>query len=182
MLRKIAHRLYYKALKFLRGEDLASEFGPAKITDYMYVGKQPKSPGDYGLLLDLNIGLIINCAANCEPCLIKEDGLKEEPPIETIWIKAYDDPIMPPISLEDIIPIIEKVKRHLAAGKRIYVHCRAGRHRAVAAACCILISISHLTADGAMALVKFMRPQADPHHSPIEKVIREFELDITSQQ
>ncbi len=175
MIRKIARRLHNKFFGFIRGEGIASEFGPSKITSYLYLGKQPKHHGDYGLLRDLNVGLIVNAAANCEPHLEKQDGSREESPIRTIWIKAYDDLFMPPISVEDIKYAVEQAQESARISKRIYAHCRAGRHRSVAVAGCILIAVSNLKAEGAMALIKFMRPEADPYYPPIHKVICEFE-------
>ena len=46
-------------------------------------------------------------------------------------------------------------------GYAMLVHCRAGVHRSVAMACCILIGMSY-SAEDAMKLVKEKRAVADP--------------------
>jgi protein-tyrosine phosphatase len=53
-------------------------------------------------------------------------------------------------------------------------HCKAGVHRSVAMASCVLIARGY-TADEAMALIIEKRPVADPHAAHIEKRIRKFE-------
>jgi protein-tyrosine phosphatase len=69
--------------------------------------------------------------------------------------------------VEAALPVIEE-------GYRVLVHCRAGVHRSVAMATCILIAHGY-TADDAMALVVEQRPVADPYAPHIQSRIRKFE-------
>jgi len=64
------------------------------------------------------------------------------------------------------LPVIE-------AGNSVLVHCKAGVHRSVAMACCILIAMGY-TAENAMQLVKEKRDKADPYIPYIRKRIEKF--------
>ncbi len=61
------------------------------------------------------------------------------------------------------------------------VHCKAGVHRSVAQAACVLIGMGY-SADDAMALIKEKRAVADPDVSYIQKRIRKFERQWQSQE
>ena len=61
----------------------------------------------------------------------------------------------------------------VAAGRPVLVHCRAGVHRSVAVAACILITEGR-SADEAMRLIKEARPVADPYAWYIQRRIRLF--------
>lgn len=65
------------------------------------------------------------------------------------------------------LPVIE-------GGGKVLVHCRVGRHRSVAMACCILIGMGYSSSD-AMKLVKERREEADPDRWYIRSRIIMFE-------
>jgi protein-tyrosine phosphatase len=95
------------------------------------------------------------------------------PPVRLLWLPTVDNPLFPmPIAtlergVQAALPVI-------AEGYRVLVHCRAGVHRSVAMACCVLIGTGQ-TADEAMALVKQKRSVADPYAGYIQRRIRKFE-------
>jgi protein-tyrosine phosphatase len=64
----------------------------------------------------------------------------------------------------------------LVSGGGVLCHCRAGVHRSVAMACCVLIAQGS-TAEEAMRLVKEKRPVADPSIWYIQRRIRKFEAE-----
>lgn len=141
----------------------------SKITDYLYVGKQPKNAGDYGVLHDLGIGLILNTRAKQGPY---PDPLGN--PIRTLWIPTHDN-FLKPIPLDALLQGVREAMHHLVEEKgKVYVHCAGGRRRSVAMSCCILIAMGY-GAEQAMALVKAQRPEADPDARHIKKKILEFE-------
>jgi protein-tyrosine phosphatase len=65
-------------------------------------------------------------------------------------------------------------------GGSVLVHCKAGVHRSVAQAACVLIGMGY-TADDAMELIKEKRAVADPDAGYIQKRIRKFENQWQSQ-
>jgi protein-tyrosine phosphatase len=69
--------------------------------------------------------------------------------------------------VEAALPVIQE-------GYGVLVHCRAGRHRSVAMACCVLIGMG-VGADEAMELVVQKRPVADPHAGYIARRIYMFQ-------
>ena len=95
------------------------------------------------------------------------------PPVRLLWLPTFDNPLMPmPIKtlqrgVEAALPVIQD-------GYRVLVHCRAGVHRSVAMACCVLIGMGQ-TADEAMQLVKQQRAVADPYARYIQNRIYKFE-------
>ncbi|MCJ7514271.1 MAG: dual specificity protein phosphatase family protein [Anaerolineales bacterium] len=93
-------------------------------------------------------------------------------PLRLLWLPTIDLPFTPmPMSMlrrgaQAALPV-------LAAGGGVLCHCRAGVHRSVAMACCVLIAQGY-TAEEAMRLVKEKRPVADPYIWYIERRIRKF--------
>lgn len=97
------------------------------------------------------------------------------PPFKAVRLPMIDFPLFP-IPLWMFRRGVDAALPVLAAGGRVLVYCRAGRHRSVALTCCILIAIG-MSADEAMDLVTEKRPVADPHIWYIEARIRAFERD-----
>jgi protein-tyrosine phosphatase len=97
------------------------------------------------------------------------------PPFQVRRLPMIDFPLFP-IPLWVLRRGVGAALPVLAAGGRVFVYCRGGRHRSVALACCILIALG-MTADEAMDLVVAKRPIADPHARYIERRIRAFERD-----
>jgi protein-tyrosine phosphatase len=99
----------------------------------------------------------------------------EEPPISVLWLRTFDFPLFPiPVKtlnrgVESALPVIQH-------GHRVLVFCQAGRHRSVAMASCILISMGY-SADEAMQLISQKREVANPYIWYIQKQIRNFATD-----
>ncbi len=138
----------------------------SEITDYLYISASPR--GDHAEeIRALNVRLILSMH------WIKPSNMLGQPPVRLLWLPTFDNPLVPmPIrtlqrGVEAALPVIQD-------GYRVLVHCRAGIHRSVAMACCVLIG-KGLTADQAMQLVVEKRPVADPHIGYIERRIYQFE-------
>jgi hypothetical protein len=136
------------------------------ITDYLYISAWPR--GNHAEeIRALNVRLILSMH------WIKPSSLLGHPPVQLLWLPTIDNPLAPmPIAtlqrgVEAALPVI-------ADGYRVLVHCRAGVHRSVAMACCVLIGAG-MTADEAMQLVKQQRSVADPDVWYIQRRIYKFE-------
>jgi protein-tyrosine phosphatase len=102
------------------------------------------------------------------------------PPFKLLRLPVFDFPLLP-IPLSVLWAGVDAAVPVLKAGGRVLIYCRAGRHRSVAMASCILIAMG-MTADEAMATITVHRPVADPHARHIEARIRAFEQDWLRKQ
>ena len=142
------------------------------ITGYLYISAWPR--GDHAdEIRALNVRLILSMH------WVKPSRSLGHPPIRLLWLPTFDNPLMPmPIptlqrGVEAALPVI-------ADGYRVLVHCRAGVHRSVAMACCVLIGMGY-TPEQAMELVVQQRPVADPHARHIQPRIYQFEQSWRSR-
>ena len=100
------------------------------------------------------------------------------PPVRLLWLPTVDTPLTPmPIfvlrrGVEAALPVVQQ-------GMSVLVHCKAGVHRSVAMACCVLIGTGY-TAEAAMRLVKDRRAVADPDVWYIRRRILKFEQEWAS--
>jgi protein tyrosine phosphatase (PTP) superfamily phosphohydrolase (DUF442 family) len=94
-------------------------------------------------------------------------------PVRLMWLPTIDSALTPmPIcvlrrGVEAALPVIRQ-------GEKVLVHCKAGVHRSVAMACCVLIGLGY-TAEAAMHLVKEKRAAADPDAWHIRRRIVRFD-------
>lgn len=139
----------------------------SKITDFLYVGTQPKG-SDYDLLRELDIALIINMIFGRPPY---PDSA--EPAIQTKWIQTHDR-LWRPIPFEALVEGVEAALPIISEGARVFVHCKEGRRRSVAMAASILIAMGRGSSE-VMELIKDQRPIADPYAWHIKRKILEFE-------
>jgi protein-tyrosine phosphatase len=138
------------------------------ITDKLYIAARPRRNHVSGVR-ELNIDLLIS--------MIWFRPVSElmRPPFKVVRLPTMDNPLFP-LPLWMLRRGVEAALPVMSEGGRVLVYCRAGRHRSVAMACCILIGLG-MTAEDAMRLVIERRPVADPHAPHIERRIRAFEQD-----
>lgn len=143
------------------------------ITDTLYISAWPR--GDHAdEIRALNVRLILSMH------WIKPSSKLNQSPVQLLWLPTFDNPLfkMPLPTLqrgvEAALPVIDD-------GYGVLVHCRAGVHRSVAMACCVLIGMG-MTADQAMELVVQQRPVADPHAWYIKPRIYLFEQTWKSRE
>ena len=136
------------------------------ITEYLYISAWPR--GDHAQeIRAMNVRLILSMH------WIKPSRSLGQSPVRLLWLPTIDQPFAPmPISVlqrgvEAALPVIQD-------GYRVLVHCRAGVHRSVAMACCVLIGMGY-SAGQAMELVKQKRAVADPDVWYIQRRIYKFE-------
>ena len=143
------------------------------ITPALYIAARPRRHHVSGVR-ELKIDLAISMIWFRPPFELMRT------PFKLVRLPTLDSPLIPlPLWLlrrgvEAALPVLNQ-------GGRVLVYCRAGRHRSVAMACCILIGLG-MTADTAMHLVATGRPVADPHAPHIERRIRAFERDWLARQ
>ncbi len=144
----------------------------SQITDYLYISAWPE--GEHaGEIRALGVRLILSMHWR-RP--VKTVG---HPPVRLLWLPTVDSPLTPmPISLlrrgvEAALPVVRQ-------GESVLVHCKAGVHRSVAMACCVLIGVGY-TAEEAMRLVKNRRAVADPGVWYIRRRILKFEQQLSTR-
>lgn len=145
----------------------------SQITEYLYLSSLPKDEHAEHIY-SFGIRLIISMPLYRPPSVYRKE------PFQFIHCPSIDSPITP-------IPqfvLRRGVTRALQVideqDHSVLVHCKAGVHRSVAMACCILIAKGY-TAEEAMKLVKEKRDKADPYAGYIRKRIEQFESEWNEQ-
>jgi protein tyrosine phosphatase (PTP) superfamily phosphohydrolase (DUF442 family) len=140
----------------------------SQITETLYISAWPR--GEHAdEIRALGVRLILSMHW-CRP--VKTVG---HPPVRLLWLPTVDTPLTPmPIFLlrrgvEAALPVVQQ-------GMSVLVHCKAGVHRSVAMACCVLIGTGY-TAEAAMRLVKDRRAVADPDVWYIRRRILKFDQE-----
>jgi hypothetical protein len=136
------------------------------ITDYLFISAWPE--GEHAdEILGLNIRLILSMH------WIRPSRSLHHPPLRVLWLPTIDTPFTP-MPIETLRRGVETALPVILDGRAVLCHCRAGVHRSVAMACCVLIG-KGFTADEAMRMVKEKRAVADPDIWYIRRRIMEFE-------
>jgi protein tyrosine phosphatase (PTP) superfamily phosphohydrolase (DUF442 family) len=145
----------------------------SQITDYLYVGAQPK-PEHAGRLRELGVRLIISMRGERRPP-------REffQPPLGVLWLRTFDT-FFTPIPVRKLMEGVRAALPVIHSGGRVLAHCREGRHRGVAMAAAILIAMGH-SADDAMRLLRERRARAHPEAWYIRRQIKKFERHWEAQ-
>ena len=140
----------------------------SQITPRVFVSSWPKE-GESVHVTDLGIRLVIS--------MTRSEPLSEylDEPLEWTHAPSIDSPFAP-IPLKRLRTGVVAAIPVLAKGDGVLCHCREGRHRSVAMACCILIA-QGCSAEKAMDLVASRRAAADPRAFWIAPRIRKFERE-----
>jgi len=138
----------------------------SQITQYLYISAWPR--GEHAEdIKGLNIRLVLSMH------WIRPSRSIGQSPVRVLWLPTIDKPFAP-IPIEVLLKGVEAALPVIRDGYAVLAHCRAGQHRSVAMACCVLIGMGY-SADAAMQLVKERRQVADPYIGYIQKRIRKFE-------
>jgi hypothetical protein len=143
------------------------------ITDQLFIASRPRTR-HVEQVRSLGVDLVLSMIWVAPPRALTE------PPFRLIRIPTVDFPLLP-IPLFLLRRGVTAAVLVMEAGGRVLIYCRAGRHRSVAMAACILIARG-MTADEAMETIVVHRPVADPHAPHIERRIRAFERDWLQRQ
>lgn len=79
--------------------------------------------------------------------------------------------------LKDIEQAVEFVQKHVEAGEKVYIHCKAGRARSATVAICWLMKYRGLTMDDAQQCLLDARPHINPRLNQ-RPVVRQFAESI----
>ena len=139
----------------------------SQITDYLYVGAQPKAE-DSGELEGMDVRLIISMIGHIQP---PEEFAKL--PLNLLWLRTFDT-FFTPIPIKKLMKGTQAALVAIQEGGRVLTYCAKGRHRSVAMGASILIAMGN-SADEAMELLHTRRKIADPHIWYIKRQIRKFE-------
>jgi dual specificity MAP kinase phosphatase len=126
----------------------------SRITEDLFIGTTPAA-GDYGLLHDLSVRLVINMRWEHR---LRPDTHAE--PLPLLWLRTIDSPFFP-IPMRALQRGARAALKTIRAGGKVYTHCAGGRHRGVAMGAAVLIAQGYGPQD-AMELIKARRPVSDP--------------------
>jgi hypothetical protein len=147
-------------------DNLPNEFSDlSTITDFLYLSSLPADE-HASYIYSLGVRLVISMP------VYRPAKVYRHPPFQFVHCPSLDSPLMPipqfilRRGVKAALPVI-------AGGDALLVHCKAGIHRSVAMACCILIATG-FSAEEAMDLVKAKREKADPYVGYIRKRIEKF--------
>jgi len=141
-------------------------YGVSQITPQLFIAPRPHNR-HVEHIRGLDVQLVLSMIGVTPPVALAE------PPFRLVRLPVYDNPLLP-IPLAVLRRGVDAALPVMEAGGRVLVYCRAGRHRSVAMAACILIARG-MTANAAMDTIVKARPYADPHARYIERRIRAFE-------
>lgn len=154
-------------------ETSESLYDASAITDQLFIA--PRARARYvEHVRGLGVDLVLSMIWFAPPRALTK------PPFRLMRLPTIDSPLTP-IPLFMLRRGASAAALVMDAGGRVLVYCRAGRHRSVAMAACILIARG-MTADEAMDTIVAHRSVADPHASHIEQRIRAFERDWLKRQ
>ena len=138
----------------------------SQITNDLFIGTTP-APGDYDLLRDLGVRLVINMRFARGPL---PDSHPEA--LQFLWLRSIDSPFFA-IPLQKLLRGTHQALETIRGGGKVYSHCAKGRHRSVAMGAAILIAQGY-AAEAAMQLIKQQRPISDPGMFYIRSRILQF--------
>ena len=150
-----------------------SPYDISAITDQLFIASRPRARHVEDVR-SLGVDLVLSMIWFAPPRALTR------PPFRLMRLPTFDNPLLP-IPLFMLRRGVSAAVLVLDAGGRVLVYCRAGRHRSVAMASCILIARG-MPADEAIDTIAARRAVADPHASHIERRIREFERDWLRRQ
>jgi hypothetical protein len=144
----------------------------SEITDQLFIASRLHAR-HVEHVRDLGIDLILSTI------WLAPTGALRQAPFHSMWLPMIDFPLFP-LPLFILRRGAAAAVLVMATGGKVLIYCRAGRHRSVAMASCILIARG-MTAEEAMDIIAAHRPVADPHAPYIERRIRTFEKDWLSR-
>jgi atypical dual specificity phosphatase len=136
-----------------------------EIDEAVIMGALPWSR-DVPTLHDLGVGAVVN---TCEEYAGPQAAYQRYG-IEQLRIPTVD---FTPPTLPDVECAVAFMQAQIAQGRRVYVHCKAGRARSGTVVLCWLIAARGMTPEAAQQLILQRRPHANPRLAQ-RAVVREF--------
>lgn len=138
----------------------------SKITEYLFISDWPEAQ-HAAEIVRLGIGLVLSMHWMPPQASIRRL------PIQVLWLPSIDTPLTP-MPLNTLRRGVEAALPVIRDGGKVLCHCRAGVHRSVAMATCVLIGMGY-SIEAAMTTVKAGRAVADPDAPYIRRRIVKFE-------
>lgn len=138
----------------------------SKITEYLFISDWPEAQHAEEIT-QLGIGLVLSMH-----WLPPQRALRRLP-IQVLWLPTIDTPLTP-MPLRTLRRGVETALPVIRGGGKVLCHCKAGVHRSVAMATCVLIGMG-FSSETAIATVKAGRAVADPEAHYIHRRIVKFE-------
>ena len=136
-----------------------------QVDDDVFIGALPL-PRDVPRLAEEGVRAVVN---TCKEYQGPVEQYRQYD-IEQLRIPTVD---FTPPKLSDVQQAVEFMDQNIAAGKKIYVHCKAGRARSGTVVVCWLIKNHGLTPEQAQRWLLEKRPHANPRLAQ-RPVVREF--------
>ena len=168
MKRLCANLVFYPTLlwNLLLGRLLGIRRWWDEVDEHVVIGALPFE-SDVPKLSELGIGAVVNtCYEYDGPIAAYNRNGIEQLHVPTV---DFSHP-----SLETIEMAVDFMEQQIADGKRIYVHCKAGRARSATVVVCWMIKHYQMTADQAQSLLLKVRPHVNPRISQ-RPVVKQFE-------
>lgn len=119
-----------------------------QVTDQLYVGGE-LGPRDWEALAKEGVSVVVNLQQE------QQDFFRDDERVESyLWLPAPDQ-LAP--TVEQLALGVHFIRAALAAGKRVFVHCKAGQGRAPLLCACYLVSLGDSPME-AMTKVREARP------------------------
>jgi protein-tyrosine phosphatase len=149
-----------------------ARFGYAEVADGLLVGAYPCDAEDVAALAREGVTRVLNLVEDDEYEPGARDAARRALAARGIVEERasfVDYGRLPPAALEAAVTI---VLGWLAAGERVYLHCRAGWQRSAAVAGGVVALREGLAADEALARIRARKPSAEPLHHQREDLVR----------
>ena len=143
------------------------------IDNYVIVGAFPFDR-DVKPLAELGVGGVVN---TCE---------EYQGPVKKYKKYDIEQFRMPTIDFthpifEDVVKAVEFIEHHVERGKKVYVHCKAGRARSATVAMCWLMKTQQISKEKAQATLLQQRPHINPRLTQ-RPVVIEFEKQFVKRK
>jgi len=149
------------------GYNLSTMLDISKVTNYLYVGSR-LSKEEADKLELFHFDLIISMIGQMPP-----DEIYTRPPFKTLWIRTYDT-FLTPIPVKKLVLGVNAALHVIQNQGRVLVYCILGKHRSIAMAAAILISMGY-PREQALDSLMVARKAADPRMWYIHNQIKAFE-------
>jgi protein-tyrosine phosphatase len=156
-----------------------------KITDNLFLGRLPlKNRDDHRIMIDQeNIGAVLSVVEYFENHSL---GILSDPVVPEDWAtlgidhRQIETPDFCPLSVQNIERGVNFIEEEIKKGKKVYVHCKAGRSRSAAIIVSYLIKSKQFnTVEEAINYVKEKRSLISLKQSKIDS-IKEYAKTISS--
>ena len=142
------------------------------VDNYVIVGAFPFDK-DVKPLAELGVGGVVN---TCE---------EYQGPVEEYKKYDIEQFRMPTIdfthpAFEDVVKAVEFIEHHVERGRKVYVHCKAGRARSATVAMCWLMKTQQISKEKAQAILLRQRPHINPRLTQ-RPVVVEFEKQFVKR-